>query len=135
MAIQCGNYFPFGAFVEAGGPVCRAPILRCSISRCSIFKEKNMKLKSLLSLAAAAVLAVSMSVMAQAPPTGKVHGHVTDPTGVPKGGGTVGLRGSFVALNTPSCNSRFRSVNSSCLSFSSFSNSVSYFDMASACGE
>jgi len=49
-----------------------------------------MKLKTLLSLAAAAVLAVSLSGMAQAP-TGKIHGHVTDPTGVPKGGGTVGL--------------------------------------------
>jgi len=51
-----------------------------------------MKLKSLLSFAAAAMLAVSMSVMAQAQaPTGTVHGHVTDPTGVPKGGGTVSL--------------------------------------------
>ena len=59
-------------------------------ARPSIYKEKNMKLKTLLSFAAAALLAVSMSVMAQAP-TGKVHGHVTDPTGVPKGGGTVGL--------------------------------------------
>jgi tetratricopeptide (TPR) repeat protein len=59
-------------------------------ARPSIYKEKNMKLKNLLSFAAAALLAVSMSVMAQAQ-TGKVHGHVTDPTGVPKGGGTVGL--------------------------------------------
>ncbi len=49
-----------------------------------------MKLKTILSLAAAALLSVSMSVMAQTP-TGKIHGHVTDPTGVPKGGGTVGL--------------------------------------------
>jgi hypothetical protein len=30
--------------------------------------------------------------MAQTPPpTGKIHGHVTDPTGVPKGPGTIGL--------------------------------------------
>jgi tetratricopeptide (TPR) repeat protein len=49
-----------------------------------------MKLRSLLTLAAAALLSVSISVMAQTP-TGKVHGHVTDPTGVPKGGGTVTL--------------------------------------------
>jgi hypothetical protein len=62
-------------------------------ARPSIYKEKNMKLKTLRSFAAAALLAVSMSVMAQAQAgqTGKIHGHVTDPTGVPKGGGTVGL--------------------------------------------
>ena len=49
-----------------------------------------MKLKNLLSLAAAALLAVSISVMAQAP-TGKVHGHIIDPTGIPKTVGTVSL--------------------------------------------
>ncbi len=53
-----------------------------------------MKLKKLLSLTAAGLLSgllsASISVMAQTP-TGKVHGHVTDPTGVPKGGGTVSL--------------------------------------------
>ena len=60
-----------------------------------------MKRKSILSITAAALLSVSMSVMAQQTtvqnqPTGggavgKIHGHVTDPTGVPKGTGTVSL--------------------------------------------
>ncbi len=61
--------------------------------RVKIFKEKIMKRTTLLSLAASALLSVSMSVMAQTPPaaTGKIHGHVTDPTGVPKGSGTIGL--------------------------------------------
>ena len=59
----------------------------------AIFKEKNMKLRTLLSLAATALLSVSIAAMAQTPgaPTGKIHGHVTDPTGVPKGPGTIGL--------------------------------------------
>jgi len=50
-----------------------------------------MKLRTLLSLAATALLSVSIATFAQAPPTGKIHGHVTDPTGVPKGPGTIGL--------------------------------------------
>jgi tetratricopeptide (TPR) repeat protein len=52
-----------------------------------------MKLRTYLSLAATALLSVSIAGMAQtpAPPTGKIHGHVTDPTGVPKGPGTIGL--------------------------------------------
>ncbi len=53
-----------------------------------------MKRTSLLSLTGAVLLSASLSVMAQAPTadaTGKIHGHVTDPTGVPKGAGTVGL--------------------------------------------
>jgi tetratricopeptide (TPR) repeat protein len=49
-----------------------------------------MKLRSHLTLAAAALLSVSIAVMAQGP-AGKIHGRVTDPTGVPKGGGTVTL--------------------------------------------
>jgi hypothetical protein len=48
-----------------------------------------MKLRSFFAVAAAALLSVAMAV-AQAP-TGKIHGHVTDPTGVPKGGGTASL--------------------------------------------
>jgi tetratricopeptide (TPR) repeat protein len=50
-----------------------------------------MKLRTLLSLAATALLSVSIAGMAQTAPTGKIHGHVTDPTGVPKGPGTIGL--------------------------------------------
>ena len=52
-----------------------------------------MKLRTLLSLAATALLSVSIAGMAQTPaaPTGKIHGHVTDPTGVAKGPGTIGL--------------------------------------------
>ena len=49
-----------------------------------------MKLRSLFALAGAALLSVSITVMAQAP-TGKIHGRVTDPTGMPKGGGTISL--------------------------------------------
>jgi tetratricopeptide (TPR) repeat protein len=49
-----------------------------------------MKLRSYLSLAAAILLSVSIAAMAQAP-TGKIHGRVTDPTGIPKGAGTVSL--------------------------------------------
>jgi tetratricopeptide (TPR) repeat protein len=49
-----------------------------------------MKLKSLLSLIGIALLSVSMPVMAQAQ-TGKVHGRVVDPTGIPKTNGTVNL--------------------------------------------
>jgi hypothetical protein len=50
-----------------------------------------MKLRTLLSLAGAALLSASVAVLAQTAPTGKIHGHVTDPTGVPKGSGTIGL--------------------------------------------
>jgi tetratricopeptide (TPR) repeat protein len=49
-----------------------------------------MKLRFAPSLAVAILLSVSIAGMAQAP-TGKIHGRVTDPTGVPKGGGTIGL--------------------------------------------
>ena len=49
-----------------------------------------MKLRSLFAITAAALLSVAMAV-AQAPPTGKIHGHVTDPTGVPKTAGTASL--------------------------------------------
>ena len=49
-----------------------------------------MKLRAYLSLAAAILLSVSIAGMAQAP-TGKIYGRVTDPTGVPKGIGTVSL--------------------------------------------
>jgi tetratricopeptide (TPR) repeat protein len=49
-----------------------------------------MKLRAYLSLAAAILLSVSIAGMAQAP-TGKIYGRVTDPTGVPKGAGTVSL--------------------------------------------
>lgn len=49
-----------------------------------------MKLRSYLSLAAAILLSASIASVAQGP-TGKIHGKVTDPTGVPKGNGTVSL--------------------------------------------
>ena len=48
-----------------------------------------MKLKSLLTISAATLLSGAMA-LAQAP-TAKIHGHVTDPTGMPKGVGTVSL--------------------------------------------
>jgi tetratricopeptide (TPR) repeat protein len=48
-----------------------------------------MKLRFLLSLTAAALLPVAIA-SAQAP-TGKLHGRVTDPTGVPKSNGTISL--------------------------------------------
>jgi hypothetical protein len=48
-----------------------------------------MKLRFLLSLTAAVLLPVAIA-SAQAP-TGKIHGRVIDPTGVPKTAGTVGL--------------------------------------------
>jgi len=50
-----------------------------------------MKLRTFLSLAATALLSASIASFAQTPATGKIHGHVTDPTGVPKGPGTIGL--------------------------------------------
>lgn len=50
-----------------------------------------MNLKTMISLAGAALLSLSIAGMAQTPPTAKIHGHVTDPTGVPKGPGTIGL--------------------------------------------
>lgn len=50
-----------------------------------------MKLSTLLSLTAAALLSVSIAASAQTAVTGKIHGRVTDPTGVPKGEGTIGL--------------------------------------------
>jgi Carboxypeptidase regulatory-like domain len=48
-----------------------------------------MNRKSLLSLGAVALLSAAMA-SAQGP-TGKIHGHVTDPTGVAKSNGTVSL--------------------------------------------
>jgi len=53
-----------------------------------------MKLKFLLSLSIAALMSVSVLAQAPAPAagtTGKFHGHVTDPTGIPKTAGTVSL--------------------------------------------
>jgi len=47
-----------------------------------------MKLRFLLSLSIAALLPVAI---ANAQNTGKIHGRVTDPTGVPKGAGTISL--------------------------------------------
>jgi tetratricopeptide (TPR) repeat protein len=55
----------------------------------STFKEKNMKLRFLQSLGAVALLSAAMAG-AQGQ-TGKIHGHVTDPTGVPKNVGTISL--------------------------------------------
>jgi tetratricopeptide (TPR) repeat protein len=53
-----------------------------------------MKLRTLLPIAGAAVLSIALAGstvgMAQETP-GKIHGHVTDPTGVPKGAGTISL--------------------------------------------
>ena len=48
-----------------------------------------MKLRFLLSLGTAALVSAAMA-SAQSP-TGKIHGHVTDPTGVPKNVGTISL--------------------------------------------
>lgn len=55
-----------------------------------------MKLRSYFSLASALLLSASIAGtahagMAQTNATGKIHGRVTDPTGVPKGAGTVSL--------------------------------------------
>jgi tetratricopeptide (TPR) repeat protein len=50
-----------------------------------------MKLKTLLPFSAAALLALATVTISAQAPTGKIHGHVTDPTGVPKAEGTVGL--------------------------------------------
>jgi len=55
----------------------------------STFKEKNMKLRTLLSVTAAVLLSASVAMAQEAP--GKIHGRVTDPTGVPKGAGTISL--------------------------------------------
>lgn len=52
-------------------------------------KENVMKPSSLFSLAGALLVSASMAI-AQAP-TGKIHGHVTDPTGMPKGPATISL--------------------------------------------
>jgi hypothetical protein len=54
-------------------------------------KEKNMKRTLILGLGLLAT--ALMPVMAQAPaaPTGKFHGHVTNPTGEPQGSGNVSL--------------------------------------------
>lgn len=49
-----------------------------------------MKLRFLSSLGAAALLSIAMA-SAQGQNTGKIHGHVTDPTGVPKNVGTINL--------------------------------------------
>ncbi len=49
-----------------------------------------MKLNSLLSLGAAALLSISMAAVAQ-DTTGKIHGKVTDPTGIVKTAGNVSL--------------------------------------------
>uniref|UniRef100_E6QMQ0 Uncharacterized protein n=1 Tax=mine drainage metagenome TaxID=410659 RepID=E6QMQ0_9ZZZZ len=52
-----------------------------------------MKLRMFLSLCATALIAVGLMptrLMAQEP-TAKIHGHVTDPTGVPRGSGTAVL--------------------------------------------
>jgi hypothetical protein len=43
-----------------------------------------------LPLAATVLLSASIASVAQAP-TGKIHGRIIDPTGMPKGGGTAGL--------------------------------------------
>jgi tetratricopeptide (TPR) repeat protein len=67
--------------------ICRAAFNRLQPS---ISKEKNMKLKALLSFIGIALLSVSMQMMAQPAPA-KIHGHVTDPTGIPKANGSVSL--------------------------------------------
>src|SRR5271165_1909317 len=56
----------------------------------SNIKEKKMKLRFLLSLAGAVLLSASLALTAQVL-TGKIHGRVTDPTGVPKTVGTISL--------------------------------------------
>jgi tetratricopeptide (TPR) repeat protein len=54
---------------------------------------KEKKMKRTLSLWLGLLAFAVMPVIAQAPagPTGKVHGHVTNPTGEPQGSGTVSL--------------------------------------------
>ena len=61
-----------------------------------------MKLRFLLSLTAAVLLPVAIASAQE--PTGKIHGRVTDPTGVPKSVGTVSLstdEGKTLKYNFP----------------------------------
>jgi len=61
-----------------------------------------MKLRFLLSLTAAVLLPVAITSAQE--PTGKIHGRVTDPTGVPKSVGTVSLstdEGKTLKYNFP----------------------------------
>jgi len=48
-----------------------------------------MKLRTLLSITAAVLLSASIAMAQEAP--GKIHGRVIDPTGIPKGAGTISL--------------------------------------------
>lgn len=50
-----------------------------------------MKLRTLFALAGAVLVSASITALAQAPAAGKIHGHVSDPTGMAKGGGTISL--------------------------------------------
>jgi tetratricopeptide (TPR) repeat protein len=54
-------------------------------------KEKNMKRNFSLWLGLLAFALLPAMAQAPAGPTGKVHGHVTNPTGEPQGAGTVSL--------------------------------------------
>ncbi len=51
----------------------------------------NLNSRRILTWCTALLLAVATPLFAQTPPTGKVHGRVTDPAGVPKTEGTVSL--------------------------------------------
>src|SRR5665213_2033289 len=54
-------------------------------------KEKNMKRNFSLWLGLLAFALLPALAQAPAGPTGKIHGHVTNPTGEPQGAGTVSL--------------------------------------------
>jgi tetratricopeptide (TPR) repeat protein len=54
-------------------------------------KEKKMKRISLLLGVLAFALVPAVAQQTPAVPTGKIHGHVTNPTGAPQNGGTVSL--------------------------------------------
>jgi tetratricopeptide (TPR) repeat protein len=71
-----------------------------------LFKEKKMKrnISLLLGLLAFALVPALAQQAAPAPggePTGKVHGHVTNPTGAPQNGGTVSLVETTRAASGP----------------------------------
>jgi tetratricopeptide (TPR) repeat protein len=58
---------------------------------CAVPKEKKMKRNLTLWLGLLAFAAVPMFAQTPAAPMGKIHGHVTDPTGVPEAAGNVSL--------------------------------------------
>jgi tetratricopeptide (TPR) repeat protein len=61
----------------------------------AVFKEKNMK--RTISLGLGLLSLALLPLGAQAPATGKVHGHVTNPTGASQSGGTISAVGVGMA--------------------------------------